>query len=51
MKTKLNDILECLKTMYKREGGIISAEIEYMLNIYFNNDTNKVNEILENWGF
>lgn len=49
MNKKLNDILDCLGQMYTRERGVISAEIEYMLMIYFNNDTNKVNKILESW--
>lgn len=46
MNTKL---LEHLINMYKNNlgAGIIAAEIEQALLIYFNNDTKKLNEILE----
>ena len=43
-------ILECFGVMYER-GGVVSAEIEYLLMILFNNDTDKVNAILDKWAF
>lgn len=44
------DILECFGVMHER-GGVVSAEIEYLLMILFKNDTAKVNEILNKWDF
>ena len=40
-----DDIIECFGVMHER-GGVVSAEIEYLLMIIFNKDTDKVNEIL-----
>ena len=45
-----NAIIECFGVMYER-GGVVSAEIEYLLMIIFNKDTDKVNEILNKWEF
>lgn len=45
-----DDILECFGVMHER-GGVVSAEIEHLLMILFNNDTDKVNAILEKWEF
>ena len=45
-----DDIVECFGVMHER-GGVVSAEIEYLLMIIFNNDTAKVNEILDKWEF
>ena len=39
------DILECFGVMHER-GGVVSAEIEYLLMILFNKDTDKVNQVL-----
>ena len=39
-------ILECFGVMHER-GGVVSAEIEHLLMIIFNKDTDKVNQILE----
>lgn len=47
-KKELN-ILNCLEMMYKKETGIIAAEIEYILMEYFNNDVKIVNQILKKW--
>lgn len=44
------DILDCFGVMHER-GGVVSAEIEYLLMIMFNNDIDKVNQILEKWAF
>ena len=44
------DILECFGAMYKR-NGLVPVEIEYLLMILFNKDTNKVNAILDKWEF
>ena len=44
------DILECFGVMHER-GGVVSAEIEYLLMLLFNKDTDKVNEILNKWEF
>lgn len=44
------DIIECFGVMHER-GGVVSAEVEYLLMIIFNNDTAKVNEILNKWEF
>ena len=49
-KKQYDDIVECFGVMYQR-GGVVSAEIEYLLMIMFNNDTNKVNQILDKWEF
>ena len=40
------DIIECFGVMHER-GGVVSAEIEYLLMIMFNNDTDKVNQVLD----
>ena len=45
-----DNIIECFGVMYER-GGVVSAEIEYLLMILFNNDANKVNAILDKWTF
>ena len=45
-----NDIIECFGVIHER-GGVVSAEIEYLLMIMFNNDTDKVNQILDKWAF
>ena len=44
------DIIECFGVMHER-GGVVSAEIEHLLMIMFNKDTDKVNAILEKWEF
>ena len=44
------DIIECFGVMHER-GGVVSAEIEHLLMIMFNNDTDKVNAILDKWAF
>ena len=44
-QTQWDSILECFGVMHER-GGVVSAEIEYLLMIIFNKDTDKVNEIL-----
>lgn len=49
-QNQYNDIIDCFGAMYER-GGVVSAEIEYLLMIMFNQDTNKVNEILDKWEF
>ena len=41
-----DDIIECFGVMHER-GGVVSAEIEHLLMIMFNNDTDKVNAVLE----
>ena len=45
-----DDIIECFGVMHER-GGVVAAEIEYLLMILFNNDTDKVNQILDKWTF
>ena len=45
-----DDIIECFGVMHER-GGVVSAEIEHLLMIMFNNDTDKVNAVLEKWEF
>ena len=45
-----DDIIECFGVMHER-GGVVSAEIEYLLMILFNKDTDKVNGILDKWEF
>ena len=45
-----NDMIECFGVMHER-GGVVSAEIEYLLMILFNNDTDKVNQVLDKWAF
>ena len=45
-----DEIIECFGVMHER-GGVVSAEIEYLLMIIFNNDINKVNAILDKWTF
>ena len=49
-QTQYDDIIECFGVMHER-GGVVSAEIEYLLMIMFNKDTDKVNEILDKWAF
>ena len=49
-KNQYDDILECFGVMHER-GGVVSAEIEYLLMIIFNKDSDKVNEILDKWAF
>ena len=41
-----DDIIECYGVMHER-GGVVSAEIEHLLMILFNKDTDKVNAILD----
>ena len=41
-----DEIAECFGVMHER-GGVVSAEIEYLLMIIFNKDTDKVNQVLE----
>ena len=36
--------------MHER-GGVVYAEIEYLLMILFNKDTDKVNQVLDKWAF
>ena len=45
-----DDIIECFGVMHER-GGVVSAEIEYLLMILFDKDIDKVNEILNKWEF
>ena len=45
-----DDIMDCFGVMHER-GGVVSAEIEYLLMILFNKDTDKVNQVLEKWEF
>ena len=45
---KENQILDIMEMMYQR-GGVVSAEIEYILMVYYNNDSNIVNYILNKW--
>ena len=45
-----NDMIECFGVMHER-GGVVSAEIEYLLMILFNKDTDKVNQVLDKWSF
>ena len=45
-----DDIIECFGVMHER-GGVVSAEIEHLLMIIFNKDTDKVNAVLEKWEF
>ena len=45
-----NEIIECFGVMHER-GGVVSAEIEYLLMILFNKDTDKVNAIGDKWTF
>ena len=49
-KKQYDDIIECFGVMHER-GGVVSAEIEYLLMIIFNKDTDKVNQILDKWAF
>lgn len=44
------DIMDCFGAMHER-GGVVSAEIEHLLMIIFNKDTDKVNHILKLWEF
>ena len=43
---QFDDIVECFGVMHER-GGVVSAEIEHLLMILFNKDTDKVNDILD----
>lgn len=45
-----DNIIDCFGVMYER-GGVVAAEIEYLLMIMFNKDIKKVNEILNKWEF
>ena len=45
-----DDIIECFGVMHER-GGVVSAEIEHLLMIIFNKDTDKVNAVLDKWAF
>ena len=45
-----DNIIECFGVMHER-GGVVSAEIEHLLMILFDNDTDKVNAILDKWEF
>ena len=45
-----DDVIECFGVMHER-GGVVSAEIEYLLMILFNKDTDKVNQVLDKWTF
>ena len=45
-----DDIIECFGVMHER-GGVVSAEIEYLLMILFNKDIDKVNQVLNKWEF
>ena len=45
-----DDIIECFGVMHER-GGVVSAEIEHLLMIMFNKDTDKVNAVLDKWAF
>ena len=45
-----DDIIDCFGVMHER-GGVVSAEIEHLLMILFNKDTDKVNQILDKWAF
>ena len=44
------DIMECFGVMHAR-GGLVSAEIEYLLMILFNKDSDKINQVLDKWEF
>ena len=45
-QNQYDDIIECFGVMHER-GGVVSAEIEYLLMILFNKDTDKVNQVLD----
>ena len=45
-----DDIIDCFGVMHER-GGVVSAEIEHLLMILFNKDTDKVNQVLAKWEF
>ena len=47
-KKQLDQIFETFRIIHNR-GGVDSAEIEYLLMIMFNQNTNIVNQILEKW--
>ena len=47
---QFDDIIDCFGVMHER-GGVVCAEIEYLLMLLFNNDIDKVNAILEKWEF
>ena len=49
-QNQYNNIIECIGVM-KERGGVVSAEIEYLLMILFNKDTDKVNQVLDKWAF
>ena len=45
---QIKSILETFQIIHNR-GGVDSAEIEYLLMIMYNQNTNIVNQILEKW--
>ena len=45
-----DNLIECFGVMHER-GGVVSAEIEYLLMILFNKDIDKVNQVLNKWEF
>ena len=49
-QTQYDNIIECFGVMHER-GGVVSAEIEYLLMILFNKDIDKVNQVLDKWAF
>ena len=49
-QNQYDDIIECFGVMHER-GGVVSAEIEYLLMILFNKDTDKVNQVLDKCAF
>lgn len=44
----LKSILKCMETIHNR-GGVDSAEMEYILMLMYDNNTDIVNKILEKW--
>ena len=49
-QNQYDNIIECFGVMHER-GGVVSAEIEYLLMILFNKDTDKINQVLDKWAF
>lgn len=47
-KKQLDQILGILEQQHLR-GGVMSAEVEHLLMIIFQNNIDKVNQILEKW--
>ena len=45
---QIKSILETFQIIHNR-GGVDSAEIEYLLMIMYNQNTRRVNQILEKW--